>query len=62
MLILCMFQIASMLCGFYKLCEEGDEEKIHEKLSKLPVASTQNSVQSADNTREEIIEVCNIHV
>ena len=55
-----MFQIASMLCGFYKLCEEGDEEKIHEKLSKLPVASTQNSVQSADNAREEIIEVCNI--
>ena len=47
-----VFQIATMLCGFHKLCQSGDEEKVREKLAQLPQASTQNSVQLASNSQE----------
>ena len=57
-LLLCLFQIASMICGFYKLCEDGKEERVRERLSQLPVAGTQNCVPSGDNSQEQDIEVC----
>ena len=41
-----------MLCGFYKLCQSGDAEKVREKLDQLPAASTHNSVQSQVTPQE----------
>ena len=59
-LLLCLFQIASMICAFYKLCEDGKEERVRERLSQLPVAGTQNCVSSRDNAQEHDIEVCRL--
>ena len=47
-----------MLCGFYRLCQTGDAEKVREKLEQLPAAAAQNSVQSQVTPKEVVDQVC----
>jgi hypothetical protein len=36
-----------MICGFYKLCEDGKEAQLQERLDKLPKPAIQNCQQVA---------------
>ncbi|XP_045164456.1 pre-rRNA-processing protein TSR2 homolog [Mercenaria mercenaria] len=38
-------QIAQMICGFYKLCQDGNEAQLQERLGKLPKPAVQNCQQ-----------------
>lgn len=31
-----------MICGFYKLCQDGNADELREKLDKLPKPAVQN--------------------
>ncbi|WAR25365.1 TSR2-like protein [Mya arenaria] len=45
-------QISRLICGFYRLCQSGDEGKMAEELSKLPPCNVQQcqNVQPANGT------------
>lgn len=44
-----------MICNFYKLCKEGKQEEVREKIQKLPKAALNNCAR-ADSDEE--LEVC----
>ncbi|KAL4226146.1 rRNA accumulation-related protein [Mactra antiquata] len=55
-------QIAKMICGFYRLCQEGNTAKIEEKLNELPKSAAvekcktvpvQNGAEGDDSDMED---------
>lgn len=41
-------EISQMICGCYKLCQQGDETTLREKLEKLPQPALQNCVRQPE--------------
>lgn len=38
-------QIARMICGFFRLCQSGEEAKLQEQLAKLPPSNLEGCQQ-----------------
>ncbi|KAK3580170.1 hypothetical protein CHS0354_030285 [Potamilus streckersoni] len=41
-------EVARLICGFYRLCQAGDESQVRQKLSQLPRAKTHGSIRSQE--------------
>ena len=43
-----LFQVSSLICGFFRLCQTGKEAQVQEQISRLPTAKVGQSKQNAN--------------
>ena len=43
------FQVSSLICGYFRLCQTGKEVQVQEQISRLPKAKVGQSKQTAND-------------